>query len=61
VSKTTQEVNEPKLVEGFDGNVADFVMGPTHSALITTDGELYTFGSGKNGALGHNNGQVSEV
>jgi len=29
-------------------------MGPNHSALITTNGEMYTWGNGGTGALGHN-------
>jgi alpha-tubulin suppressor-like RCC1 family protein len=30
-------------------------MGPFHSALITTSGDLYTFGSGSYGKLGQGN------
>jgi len=30
-------------------------MGENHSALITTNGELFTWGNGESGALGHNN------
>jgi alpha-tubulin suppressor-like RCC1 family protein len=29
-------------------------MGPSHSALLTTEGNMYTWGIGKNGELGHN-------
>lgn len=31
-------------------------MGPNHSAIITENGSLYTFGNDKNGCLGHNEG-----
>jgi alpha-tubulin suppressor-like RCC1 family protein len=29
-------------------------MGPSHSALLTTEGLMYTWGIGSYGALGHN-------
>lgn len=29
-------------------------MGPSHSALLTTDGKMYTWGLGSYGVLGHN-------
>lgn len=35
-------------------------MGPTHSAVITTEGDLYTFGYGHYGVLGLNKGDTSE-
>jgi E3 ubiquitin-protein ligase HERC2 len=34
-------------------NIKDVSMGPNHSAAITNDGNLYTFGCGKYGKLGH--------
>eukprot|EP01016_Furgasonia_blochmanni_P055157 TRINITY_DN9180_c0_g2_i3.p1 TRINITY_DN9180_c0_g2~~TRINITY_DN9180_c0_g2_i3.p1 ORF type:complete len:449 (-),score=135.74 TRINITY_DN9180_c0_g2_i3:261-1607(-) len=43
----------PQRVDHFDNNVAKVAMGPYHTAVITTDGKLYTFGYGKRGALGH--------
>ncbi|KRX03451.1 Regulator of chromosome condensation 1/beta-lactamase-inhibitor protein II [Pseudocohnilembus persalinus] len=49
------EVNVPKRLSQFDGKVDKVVMGPYHSAVITTEGQLYTMGSGKYGALGLNN------
>ena len=33
--------------------VKKVVSGGIHSALLTTDGELYTFGCGSDGRLGH--------
>jgi len=34
-------------------NVKDISMGPFHSAAVTTEGAVYTFGCGKYGKLGH--------
>jgi alpha-tubulin suppressor-like RCC1 family protein len=45
-------VSAPTAVKGFDGKVTKAIFGQNHSAFITADGELYTFGSGKFGALG---------
>ena len=48
--------SKPKKIDFFDGkNVKDFFMGPRHSAVITESGDLYTFGSGNWGILGHGN------
>lgn len=68
----TQSLDVPQKIEAFDNNVAKVVMGPNHTAVITStlnfqrsflkqlflaEGELYTFGFGP--ALGH--GQSSSV
>lgn len=46
-------VNVPKRVPEFDGKVAKVDMGPYHTAVVTGDGELWTMGCGKYGALGN--------
>lgn len=61
VPKTTPKVSSPIRIDFFDNNVVKVAMGPSHTAVITTDGELYTFGSGQNGVLGHNDGEVSHI
>nr|8B6H_DL Chain DL, COXBP,Chromosome condensation regulator RCC1 repeat protein,Chromosome condensation regulator RCC1 repeat protein [Tetrahymena thermophila SB210]8B6H_Dl Chain Dl, COXBP,Chromosome condensation regulator RCC1 repeat protein,Chromosome condensation regulator RCC1 repeat protein [Tetrahymena thermophila SB210] len=43
----------PRKVDYFSGNVSKVAMGPYHTAVITNDGSLYTFGWGQNGALGN--------
>lgn len=44
----------PKRIESFDDlNVKKLVVGNRHSAVISEDGMLYTFGSGNWGVLGH--------
>jgi len=56
----------PKKVEEFDKNVVKVATGPNHTAVITStgrvifnnhlaDGDLYTFGAGNYGMLGHGN------
>lgn len=51
---TTEDIGVPKRIDTFDNNVAKVVMGPNHTAVITTEGDLYTFGTGA--ALGHGQG-----
>ena len=36
-------------------------MGIYHSAFITGNGELYTFGHGVHGVLGHNDGDTNHL
>jgi len=46
----------PGRVEEFDDlNVKKLCIGNRHSAVISEDGMLYTFGYGNWGALGHGN------
>lgn len=44
----------PKRIESFDDlDVKKLIVGNRHSAVISEDGMLYTFGSGNWGVLGH--------
>ena len=44
----------PKLVEALKAKrVRDVSCGSSHSAAITSNGELYTWGLGEYGRLGH--------
>ena len=44
----------PKRIEAFDDlNVRNLFIGQRHSAALSNDGQLYTFGNGNWGVLGH--------
>ena len=48
--------NYPRKIDFFDDKAPkDLYMGPRHSGVVTQDGDLYTFGSGNWGVLGHGN------
>ncbi len=50
-----RNVDTPQLVETLKGKfVIDVACGSSHSACITDDGNLYTWGKGRYGRLGHN-------
>ncbi|XP_048583459.1 probable E3 ubiquitin-protein ligase HERC1 isoform X5 [Nematostella vectensis] len=57
----TQKI--PKLVEGALGNkvVCCIAAGYRHSAAVTEDGELYTWGEGDYGRLGHGDNNSRNV
>jgi alpha-tubulin suppressor-like RCC1 family protein len=46
--------NDPIKIDFFEGlNPINVYCGPQHYAIITENGDLYTFGEGKRGCLGH--------
>ncbi|XP_066241171.1 E3 ISG15--protein ligase HERC5 [Saccopteryx leptura] len=48
----------PSLIEALDNQEVEFLAcGGSHTALLTKDGLLFTFGAGKYGQLGHNSTQ----
>ena len=48
----------PRLVQGLSGKPARWVScGNRHSAVVTLDGELYTWGEGDYGRLGERGGR----
>ena len=49
-----QSVDKPRIVEALrNKRVRDIACGSSHSAAITSSGELYTWGCGEYGRLGH--------
>lgn len=52
---TNSIIHEPRKLDAFNGNVEKVSMGRYHTAVITNDGNLYTFGCGKRGELGQKN------
>ncbi|XP_021794125.1 E3 ISG15--protein ligase HERC5 isoform X3 [Papio anubis] len=54
----TESKDSPSLIEALDNQKVEFLAcGGSHSALLTQDGLLFTFGAGKHGQLGHNSTQ----
>ncbi|XP_011895501.1 PREDICTED: E3 ISG15--protein ligase HERC5 isoform X2 [Cercocebus atys] len=54
----TENKDSPSLIEALDNQKVEFLAcGGSHSALLTQDGLLFTFGAGKHGQLGHNSTQ----
>ena len=46
--------DRPKMIESLQGkHVREVACGSGHSAAITSKGELYTWGQGDHGRLGH--------
>lgn len=47
-------LEKPRLIEALKSKrVRDIACGSSHSAAITSNGELYTWGLGEYGRLGH--------
>ncbi|KAM7156635.1 E3 ISG15--protein ligase HERC5 isoform 2-T2 [Molossus nigricans] len=54
----TDNEDFPSLIESLDSQKVEFLAcGGSHTALLTKDGLLFTFGAGKYGQLGHNSTQ----
>lgn len=52
--------DRPRLIETLQGKgVVEIACGGAHSAAITALGELYTWGKGRYGRLGHGDSEVS--
>ena len=51
--------DRPRLIETLQGKgVVEIACGGAHSAAITSLGELYTWGKGRYGRLGHGDSEV---
>jgi alpha-tubulin suppressor-like RCC1 family protein len=62
VGKVENEITNPTLVKELGTNkIISASMGETHSAVITDEGDLFTFGNGSFGELGHNDGGKSHT
>ena len=54
VSSSSRSYDSPKLIEALDGlTVIEIAAGSSHSAAIVCEGDLYTWGLGEYGRLGH--------
>lgn len=51
---STQSLEKPRMIEALKSKkIRDIACGSSHSAAITSNGELYTWGLGEYGRLGH--------
>ncbi|XP_006867837.1 PREDICTED: E3 ISG15--protein ligase HERC5 [Chrysochloris asiatica] len=54
----TDKTDSPSLVEELDNQEVEFLTcGGSHTALLTKNGQVFTFGAGNYGQLGHNSVQ----
>lgn len=50
--------DRPRIIDAVCGkSIVDISCGGSHSAAITSSGELYTWGKGRYGRLGHGDGE----
>ncbi|KAG6612606.1 E3 ubiquitin-protein ligase HERC4 [Phytophthora cinnamomi] len=61
---STQNELEPVVVDalqGLDSDVVQVACGNWHTAALTASGDLYTWGWGKDGQLGHRDAKATQV
>jgi len=61
IPQTQQKTIVPQKLDAFNNNVVRVSMAGSHTAVITNEGDLYTFGTGTNGALGHNDAEKNHT
>lgn len=59
--KDNESKSIPKLISGLNDRITAIAAGARHTVLLTAEGEVYTFGEGRLGQLGHGDNKNKSV